>query len=125
MANQNVTIPAKQKLGHELRNLVKQEDIVQAINTNDYDLARANFDKIKPWIVEHVHRSDADYGWPLHRENLHLFEHFLKDGPDGWFFEEPFSHWLTADRQLGWERFIKTIVKFDLQRSEWRKVVVA
>lgn len=125
MTSQNLAIyqqvPATQNLCAELLRKVDIKSVVEAINTNDLDLARTNFNAVKPWIMEHVHPSDGDYGWPLHQDNLEVFEFFLETGGiEGWFFEDPMVHWTSNPvGDGGWEKFLKNKVKWAMQHQAW------
>jgi hypothetical protein len=103
-------VPATQNLETELLSLVDLKDIVRAINTNDLDLARSNWEKIKPWIVEHAPVLNEDYACGLHRKNMEAFEFFLSKPLKWWFRKDPFVTWTEGKTKLGWEHYLLEVV---------------
>jgi hypothetical protein len=113
------------------------QDVVKAINENDAELARKNYDKIKDLLAEVCvwdgnpiyHFTDA----PFTPDNLRLVDWFIakvqSDGLDYWFGSESdiIKHWtqmiLGRDddyQYLGWESFVDTKVAQDLE-ANWNK----
>lgn len=77
--------PAPVNFAANLLALVNLEDIRRAINTNDFDLAWSNFQKIKGWIAENWIESQENSAYPtgafpLSKTKLDDFEFFIKDG---------------------------------------------
>jgi hypothetical protein len=110
------------KLEHKILKAVDMEKVVRAINENDYDLARNNFDKIKKLITmdENIY-----YAYPpFTKDNIKAVEHFVSrvmtDGIEYWFKDELkdiIGHWIgyRLGRSVyvyrGWESFLLDIVK--------------
>lgn len=95
----------------ELRKLVKQEDIIKAINTNDKKLAKKNFDKIKGFITE---ITDTSYGLPFDKNRIKKFEVFIKKPIKSWFKGSPLVRWTSSYDYLqlaGWENFLSRNVR--------------
>lgn len=100
--------PAEERL----ISLVDRDDIVKAINKNDYDLARSNFERIKPFIQKHCKGTPeaglcADY-----LPNFELFLDRIRDhGIEYWFPDDPMTHWCNKPEGhgTGWETFINGI----------------
>lgn len=67
-------------LDKELMALVDYEDIVTAINKNDYDLALKNFDKVKTFICDSVGSEVGMGHFPLDNTSLKGFEKLIKEG---------------------------------------------
>lgn len=94
---------------------VPREDIIKAINDNDFDLALKNFKKIEKIIK--IAAGDNQYterNYPLKTPVMELFYHFVRRGMDYWFKEDVIAHW-RGDyyNRGGWERFLGTIVQDD------------
>lgn len=105
----------KKQYYDELMALISEEDIVNAINLNDYDLALKNFNKIKEFVANSINEYDD---LPLTQPNLPLFEHFISKGIDYWFpkdDESIMNHWITLKEchDKGFENFLHTRVLND------------
>lgn len=105
----------------KLRAAVNIEDIRDAINTNNFDLALRNFQKIAPIIEEYtlLPGSTGSMSTPaLHARNMHMFMHFVSKGINHWFPEEPMQHWLTLSMGSahGWESFLDVDVVADFKK---------
>jgi hypothetical protein len=112
-------VPRKQNLEKSLLRLVNQHAIVQAINTNNYSLARENYEKIKPFIREHFVKSNRDHGWPLHEDNLEDFDYFLDNDPTSWEIGEDPIGTLHNKKEHGWEMFLNKTVRFVRNREAY------
>lgn len=94
---------------------VKEEDIRNAINNNDFGLAKANFEKIKPLIIEGAHPQHS-----LNNIRIPLFEKFIETGGvKRWFRKNPLKHWASgrvggSDR--GWERFLDEELTYESRK---------
>lgn len=93
---------------------VDQQDIIRAINNNDFDLALKNFAKIKPILSDILH----EHEYPLFKGVMLDFLYFVmkikRGGLGYWFKEDPTKVWIrvaTVDRGLGWESFLERIVR--------------
>lgn len=119
---------------------VPQEDIIKAIQTNDFDLAYANFKKLDPIIrlAAGAAGSDDRY-YPLKDHTMVYFLHFVKKvkevGLEYWFPQDAFSHWTGVDvvkneyigepdrevynynKRGGWENFAYNIVRLDMENE--------
>ena len=84
---------------------VKEKDIQDAINNNDFELAKKNFNKIKPLIEKYM--TDGNV---LCKNFLENFEYFITKDLKYWFKQSPLAHWsrtgFSAMNRDGWERFI-------------------
>jgi hypothetical protein len=94
------------KLSDELLSLVKPSDVVKAINTNDLDLARANFDAIKPFIAKHFVETKKEISiysdvWPLTAEKLKDFDFFVSKPVEYWFPDDPMVYWTEKYKTSG------------------------
>lgn len=102
---------------HELLATVKKSDIVNAINKNDLDLARKNFEGVSKFIAEHMPKPvEAGLDGP----RLDAFNHFIKrideKGLDYWFPQtDLLAYWRTVGYSNGWEKFLDHIVTGDTQ----------
>ena len=102
----------------ELLAAVKEEDIRKAINENDFKLAKANFEKVKPLISKWAYQ-----GASLCEENLSQFDKFVKKGIKKSFRIDPVKHW-TSPRfnsfNVGWEKWI---AKFGKRTSPYAAAI--
>jgi len=93
--------------------------IEQAINTNDYDLSRSNFDKwVKPFLMNVIGVNKG-----VNAANMTDFEYFTdtvrkdelaeRDPLGTWFTEDPMTHWMTKPEghDHGFENFLGTAVR--------------
>lgn len=84
----------------------------KAINTNNWDLAKENFDKIKPFIERFIASNQTG----LTKGMLDNFELFItgikQDGLEAFFPQDPFEYWCNHHYGSGWERFIMSPGKF-------------
>lgn len=103
----------------ELLSLVDIKMIRKAINTNNYDLALANFNLIKPFIKEYFKTDAGGYITSINDKNLELFDYFVSKGVDYWFKEDAFSHWVGIERigSNGFETFLANTVKADMDQG--------
>jgi hypothetical protein len=110
----------KYDLDKELLSLINQEDIQLAINNNDAILAKQNFNKIKPFIQEHIsttkeighNKGMIEYSCPFYKENIDAVEHFLNKGMKYWFRNNPTEN--TKLPTYGFENFIAQVVRDDM-----------
>jgi hypothetical protein len=98
---------------------VNFKDIEQAINTNDYELARANYEKsLKPLMEQTVNFNNIG----LDAAKLDNFEFFLQKireaelagNPNpltAWFKEDPYTDWENYAMGSGWESFLAGAVQ--------------
>jgi hypothetical protein len=100
----------------------RNRDIQKAINTNDYDLAKKNWDKLRVILSEIISDEDYkgidDYGhYPFCSKTMDMFEHFFTKGMDYWFKRNPIEDWLslTEGHKTGWEAFCDVVVKADMK----------
>lgn len=94
-----------------LTDLVSVKDCARAINENNLDLARSNFEGVRTFLKRHtVERIDAGLDVTL----LEKFDYFIKmideKGLDFWFPTDPFEHWQHVHYTRGWEFFLNHIV---------------
>ncbi len=101
----------------EIKAAVKKEDIVKAIQENDFALAYSNFLKIEKLIVE---IATDTYSYPINRDNFNEFHWFVKKGINYWFKHDPFQHWITLPEGhgRGWETFLSNTVRNDMEKSK-------
>ena len=95
--------------------LVNMDDIERAINTNDFELAYANFAKIRDTLIAMTPATGDEF--PIHREIIGAFEHFIKRGSGYFFKQNPLQHWieLPDGHGTGWEAFLRTTVTEDMK----------
>jgi len=95
---------------------VKRDDVVKAINNNDFDLAYKNFKKIEDLLYKVTANKG---GFPMIEGFKDEFHYFIEKGLDYWFKEEPMAHWmgLADSGTTGWERFMENVVRADLNKK--------
>lgn len=89
------------------------KQVEAAINTNDFDLAWDNYQRIRP-LLETI---SSKVG--LSHHSLHLFDHFVKMGMDHWFTDDPITHWCNKPEGHGhgWEAFLRGTVQTDIEEQ--------
>lgn len=99
----------------ELLKKVEMSNVAKAINNNNALLARQNYRWVEKLTAELLPRRNDTY--PLSKESLHLFRHFVKKGVNYWFKQDPLEHWVTLreGHSGGWEDFLHTIVAKDFK----------
>jgi hypothetical protein len=99
----------------KIRAAVDIKDVERAINTNDVELARANFEKIKPILLEAFKYGDS---YPITADKIDAFEHFIKKGVDYWFTGDIVEHWarLPEGHGTGFENFLTYTVGDDMKK---------
>lgn len=81
----------------ELNDVVNIDRVVEAIDTNNWHLARTNFDALIPFIVKHVPQAGT---FPLGADNIHKFITFAEgvrdNGLPAYFPQDPIEHWVEG-----------------------------
>lgn len=94
------TINSPVNLEGELIDVVDIGDVVRAIDENDYDLARKNFEVLVPFLARHL----PEHGFIVNPKTIHkilVFADGVKnDGLDSFFITEPQHHWADG-KQVG------------------------
>lgn len=99
----------------QLLKLVSIKGIRKAINENDEKRAMRNFRKIEKFLVDL-----GDLGgyedFPVRKESLKAFRHFVSRGTSYWFRQDPLEHWasLPEAHKGGWETFLRDTVAPDM-----------
>lgn len=89
-----------------LLELVDRDDIIKAINNNDYELAKKNWDKYKEFLLA-VTPSDSSLFVFNSQRKIDNFEYVIEQGIDEWFSEDIINNWVTGKRRImgGWNSF--------------------
>jgi hypothetical protein len=111
----NDLVYPEKKYGKYILNMVDQENVIEAINNNNFDLAYKNFKKVENIIIE-LAGNDNNGRYPLNSTTIKEFHYFVKKGIKYWFKEDPMQHWLNHpnDKTNGWERFAVNTVHNDM-----------
>lgn len=96
---------------NELNKLVPRENIVKAIEENDFNLAYENFDRLTPLILDAAGNHTDSY--PINKTNIRDFNYFIKQGIHKWVKHNHFKDWISGG-QNGFENFARAIVHKDL-----------
>lgn len=111
-----------------LMSVVNFDDVIKAINENDFDLAMKNFDDFciffnaTPLINNYLAYYDGDYvdhrgmeelsdypseSCPFSPSSIKKFKFFVSKGMDYWFTENVIQHWAEqySHEYAGWEEF--------------------
>jgi hypothetical protein len=103
------------------------EKVWEAINTNDYKLALAQWEGVESFIDEFCADSSSGLWSGPSLENFRFFaEQVEKKGIEFWFPDDPINHWINIPEGhqfneegfAGWESFITnhvTAVRSDVQ----------
>jgi hypothetical protein len=118
----NDLVYPEKKYGKYILSLVDQEDVIEAINNNDFDLAYKNFKKVEDVIVE---LAGCQYTgrYPLNATTIKEFHHFVKKGLKYWFKNDPMQHWVKhpdkeiVENRYGWESFATNTVRVDMNKK--------
>lgn len=78
----------------DILTVVSDEDIIKAINNNDYSLALSNFEKIRKITFDNVDRCFGQI--PLTKHNINLFMKFIEYGGIERYFPKDnlIAHWI-------------------------------
>jgi hypothetical protein len=84
------------ELEKELIDCVNIDNVIKAIDTNNYELARTNFNDIRPFLVRHL---SEKLPFPLYPENIDNFLMFTEsvnaNGLESFFPEDILKHWCS------------------------------
>lgn len=111
------------KAEQDLLDLVNPDEIKEAINDNNTELAKRNWEKVKGFVAREWYEV---YG--IYSHNIQSFDHFIKrideKGLEYWFPENPMDHWLAykEGHMTGFETGFMPKVAEDMKRSN--KIVV-
>lgn len=119
---------AKKDFNAEIMALVDIKEVQKAINDNDFDLAKKNWDKIKHYIADNV--VYGSYCRTITPENIELIDYFIEKGLDYWFTKNDqkiLDNWCTQPEGhvIGFEEFLIRIVgesKKTNKKINWHKV---
>lgn len=112
MANFAISMVSERLAGNDLESeliqLVNIDNVVKAVDTNNFELAKANFKAIRPFLVKHL----PERGFPLTPSNLDRFMLFVEGvqdhGIEGFFPVDPVEHWVRGNR-VDFDQFLNTI----------------
>lgn len=97
----------------KLREYVDVGAVREAINTNNLELAKQNYQGVRRFIENHVPLMDSG----LDHTKLVNFDYFIQmideKGLEYWFPDDPIVHWTekyTEGHDRGWETFLTNIV---------------
>lgn len=93
-------------LEKEILSKVERDDIIKAINENDFDLAYKNFNKIEPTLLK---ISNSRYSCPIHDNTIKKFHTVIEKGINYYFKDDILKHWITLPEghDRGWESFLE------------------
>lgn len=99
----------------ELITLVSEKDVIKAINNNNLELAKDNWNNIKEFVAEIMDGTIIYHDCAFNSSTLKYFEYFLSKGIDYWFNEEKESFidkWANhGSFYPGFEGWLNDIVK--------------
>jgi len=90
-----------------MMSLVDMADIERAINTNDYDLALANWKKIEKFLMS---ITPANGWYAVNPSNIKAFNYFVKKGLDHWYKKDPMTAWLDGQDPIGFNDYLTFVV---------------
>lgn len=93
---------------------VDQQDIIRAINNNDFDLALKNFSKIRPILSDILKENEYPLSKSVMLDFLYFVSKIKRSGLSYWFKEDPTKVWVdvaTVGRGWGWEQFLELAVR--------------
>jgi len=114
------TVPKSEH--RELMRLVSKKEVEEAINSNDFDLAKRNFDRIKDYLVDIVGDDNSHY--PINKYTIKPFEFFVSKGMSHWFKKDPLDHWVNnpEGHGHGWEAFCENVITPEMSQEKIVKV---
>jgi hypothetical protein len=119
-------VPVEKSDLREIFNLYSKENVREAINSNDFDLAYRVFFSVKRLLFDVIPDSEEDQSnYPIVKSYLPLFEHFITKPIEYWFKENPMDHWvnLPEGHGIGWESFLTEVVRADMYNSMRKKCI--
>lgn len=102
--------------------VVSKQDIVDAINNNDAELAMKNFKAIQPLLEQVIPASNVG-GYPIDKLRMPAFHHFVstiqKQGFKQLFPTEPMSHWINRSdgKWLGFRDYLIHVTNVDMAKQ--------
>lgn len=95
--------------------VINKDNITEAINENNFELAEENFEKLEPVILD-ITTTDN----PINSYNIKQFKYFVKKGIHYWFKDPSLEHWmkLPEGHGNGWESFLDRKVESDLIKEK-------
>lgn len=112
LARQSIQICAD-GYAEKIRGAVNMDEVVKAINENDFDLAKSNFMKVLPILLEITPKANI---FPIHKGNVTEFGHFIDKGIEYWFGNDPMKNWVSLRRgkEVGFGEYLSTSVNKDM-----------
>lgn len=102
------TLSNRDDLEKELEGLVNIKKVIKAVQTNDFSLARANFDDIRPFLEAHLPERNTTF--PLRPQTIDKFLHLTDEvearGLAHVFPTEPLDHW-SKQKFIGFNTFLE------------------
>ena len=106
----------------ELYKRVSLESVREAINTNNIELAKANFDGVKSFVHDFV---KGEYYCGLTASCLPEVEVFLRkieeNGLDFWFPGDIMENWVNQRFERGWENFMSNVIYSVMAKDREKK----
>lgn len=107
---------------NEFTSKVKQKNIHDAINNNDFDMAMENFKNIEQTLLAVIDNGTGRY--PIDKYNINAFHYFVdminKNGLEYWFKENPIHHWTrevsNSNPRYGFYDFCNTAIMTDFKK---------
>ena len=82
---------------------VNQQEVIQAINNNDFDLAKKIFESIEDILVKINHNGDSTHSSPLHGKGMVAFKYLVINPPNT---SDIINAWTHDSTNRGWDYFI-------------------
>jgi hypothetical protein len=93
----------------EVVEAINIDQVAEAINTNNFDLARANFERVRPFLSKHLPQSQE---YPLNPNTIDRFLTFVdgveKQGLNTFFPQHPVDHWVERNF-VGFNEFLSKL----------------
>lgn len=110
----------KIRLSHmkSLLSLVPEEDVINAINNNDYKLALQNFNKIKQWLIDYAPAQDFNSSIPNIEETVAVIEMLAKVKPEKYLPKGDFlEYWTNIYKGYihsdGWDKYVEKVKTYN------------
>ena len=89
--------------------LVNLDDIKRAIETQDFELAKSNFDKLVPFMCRLADTENGNNHYCINKHTINNFNYFISVPMDEWF-PNHINAWQNFNSGNGFEKYLENVV---------------